>query len=107
MAARRYAVCAIRPIASASTSTRRDLSRDDRGTGHPRNARFPAIEAEGEPEHRSHGHGHETMLIRDVVSWARSIAADRVDPSATPAGQRIYEKPGFTVTSALRMQFVL
>jgi GNAT superfamily N-acetyltransferase len=57
------------------------------------------------PEHRGHGHG--TMLARDVVSWARSIAADRVDLSATPPGQRIYEKPGFTVTSALRMQFVL
>jgi GNAT superfamily N-acetyltransferase len=57
------------------------------------------------PDHRGHGHG--TILARDVVSWARSIAADRVDLSATPPGQGIYEKPGFTVTSALRMQFVL
>lgn len=84
-----------------------------------RNARFPAIEVDGElvataigtleigvptpqcvrgrtvrlsnvitvPEHRGHGHG--TMLVLDVVAWARSIAADRVDLSATPAGQRI------------------
>jgi GNAT superfamily N-acetyltransferase len=57
------------------------------------------------PEHRGHGHG--TMLIRDVVPWARSIAADRVGLSAIPPGQRIYEKPGLTATSALRMQFVL
>jgi GNAT superfamily N-acetyltransferase len=40
------------------------------------------------PEHRSHGYG--TTLVLDVVAWARSIAADRVDLSATPAGQRIY-----------------
>jgi GNAT superfamily N-acetyltransferase len=102
-----------------------------------RNARFPAIEVDGElvaaaigtleigvptpqcargrtvrlanvitvPEHRGHGHG--TMLALDVVAWARSIAADRVDLSATPAGQRIYEKLGFTVTSAPRMKLVL
>jgi predicted GNAT family acetyltransferase len=56
------------------------------------------------PEHRGHGHG--TMRERDVVSWAGSIAADRVDLRGPP-GQRIYKKPGFTVTSALRMQFVL
>ena len=56
------------------------------------------------PEHRGHGHG--TMIARDVVSWARSIAADRADLGATLPGQRVYEKPGFTVTSALRMQFV-
>jgi hypothetical protein len=48
MAARRHAACAIRPIASASTSTRRDPSRHDGALGTPRNARFPAIEAEGE-----------------------------------------------------------
>lgn len=102
-----------------------------------RNARFPAIEVDGElvataigtleigvpnpqcvrgrtvrlmnvitlPEHRGHGHG--TMLVLDVADWARSIAADRVDLSATPAGQRIYEKLGFTVTSAPRMKLVL
>jgi len=34
-------------------------------------------------------------------------AADRVDLSATPAGQRIYEKLGFRVTSAPRMKLVL
>jgi GNAT superfamily N-acetyltransferase len=102
-----------------------------------RNARFPAIEVDGElvataigtleigvpspqcvrgrtvrlanvitlPEHRGQGHG--TMLVLDVVAWARSIAADRVDLSATPAGRRIYEKLGFTVTSAPRMKLVL
>ena len=108
-----------------------------RYAGDPGNARFPAIEADGElvataigtleigvpnpqcvrgrtvrlanvitlPEHRGHGYG--TMLVLDVVAWARSIAADRVDLSATPAGQRIYERLGFTVTSAPRMKLVL
>jgi ribosomal protein S18 acetylase RimI-like enzyme len=102
-----------------------------------RNARFPAIEVDGElvataigtlevgvpnpqcvrgrtvrlanvitlPEHRGQGHG--TMLVLDVVAWARAIAADRVDLSATPGGQRLYEKIGFTVTSAPRMKLVL
>ena len=102
-----------------------------------RNARFPVIEVDGElvataigtleigvpnpecvrgrtvrlanvitlPEHRGQGHG--TMLVLDVVAWARSIAADRVDLSATPAGQRMYEKLGFRVTSAPRMKLVL
>ena len=102
-----------------------------------RNARFPAIEVDGElvataigtleigvpspqcargrtvrlanvitlPEHRGHGHG--TALVLDVVAWARSIAADRVDLSATPAGQRVYERLGFTRTSAPRMKLVL
>jgi GNAT superfamily N-acetyltransferase len=101
------------------------------------NARFPVIEADGElvataigtleigvpspqcvrgrtvrlanvitlPEQR--GHGYATMLVLDVVAWARSIDADRVDLSATPAGQRIYERLGFTLTSAPRMKFVL
>jgi GNAT superfamily N-acetyltransferase len=57
------------------------------------------------PEHRGQGHG--TTLVLDVVAWARAIDADRVDLSATPAGQRIYEKLGFTLTSAPRMKFVL
>ena len=102
-----------------------------------RNARFPVIEVDGElvataigtleigvpnpqcvrgrtvrlanvitlPEHRGQGHG--TMLMLDVVAWARSIAADRVDLSATPEGQHIYEKIGFTLTSAPRMKLVL
>lgn len=102
-----------------------------------RNARFPVIDLAGElvataigtleigvpnpecvrgrtvrlanvitlPEHRGRGLG--TTLVLDVVAWARSITADRVDLSATPAGQRIYEKLGFTVTSAPRMKLVL
>ncbi|HEX4088359.1 MAG TPA: GNAT family N-acetyltransferase [Trebonia sp.] len=101
------------------------------------NARFPVIEADGElvataigtleigvpnpqcargrtvrlanvitlPAHRGRGHG--TELVLDVAAWARSISADRVDLSATPEGQRLYEKLGFTVTSAPRMKLVL
>jgi GNAT superfamily N-acetyltransferase len=101
------------------------------------NARFPVIEVAGElvataigtleigvpnpqcvrgrtvrlanvitlPGHRGQGHG--TMLVLDVVAWARSIAADRVDLSATPAGQHVYERLGFTMTSAPRMKLVL
>jgi GNAT superfamily N-acetyltransferase len=57
------------------------------------------------PEHRGKGYG--TMLVRDVVEWARSITADRVDLSATPDGQRIYEKAGFRLTRAPRMKLVL
>lgn len=57
------------------------------------------------PEYRGQGHG--TALVLDVVAWARSIAADRVDLSATPAGQRLYEKLGFVLTSAPRMKLVL
>lgn len=102
-----------------------------------RNARFPVVEVHGElvataigtletgvpnpqcvrgrtvrlanvitlPEHRGQGHG--SALVLDVVAWARSIAADRLDLSATPAGQRIYERLGFTLTSAPRMKLVL
>jgi GNAT superfamily N-acetyltransferase len=101
------------------------------------NARFPAIEVAGElvataigtleigvpnpqcmggrivrlanvitvPAHRGQGYG--TALVLDVVSWARTISADRVHLSATPAGERIYEKLGFTMTSAPRMKLVL
>jgi ribosomal protein S18 acetylase RimI-like enzyme len=101
------------------------------------NARFPVIEVDGElvataigtleigvpnpqclrgrtvrlanvitlPGQRGQGHG--TTLVLDVVTWARSIAADRVDLSATPDGQHIYEKIGFTLTSAPRMKLVL
>ena len=108
-----------------------------RYVGDTGNARFPAIDVDGEivataigtleigvpnpqcvrgrtvrlanvitvPGHR--GQGHATMLVLDVVAWARSIDADRVDLSATPAGQRVYEKLGFTVTSAPRMKLVL
>jgi hypothetical protein len=35
------------------------------------------------------------------------ISADRVDLGATPAAQHMYEKLGFTVTSAPRMKLVL
>lgn len=57
------------------------------------------------PDHRGNGYG--SLLVRDIVQWARSIGADRVDLSATPAGQRIYEKAGFVLTSAPRMKLVL
>jgi GNAT superfamily N-acetyltransferase len=57
------------------------------------------------PEHR--GHGHSTLLVNRVIAWAASIHADRVDLSATPAGQRIYEKAGFVLTRAPRMKLVL
>jgi ribosomal protein S18 acetylase RimI-like enzyme len=57
------------------------------------------------PGHR--GRGHATRLVRDVIAWARSIEADRVDLSATPHGQRIYERAGFKLTSAPRMKLVL
>lgn len=57
------------------------------------------------PEHRGQGYG--TRLTRDVVEWARRIGADRVDLSATPEGQRVYERAGFTATSAPRLKLVL
>lgn len=57
------------------------------------------------PEHRGKGFG--TLLVRDVIEWARSIDADRVDLSATPDGQRIYERVGFNLTKAPRMKLVL
>ncbi len=57
------------------------------------------------PEYRGRGYG--TTLVLDVISWAKVIEADRVDLSATPEGQRIYEKVGFTMTSAPRMKLAL
>jgi GNAT superfamily N-acetyltransferase len=57
------------------------------------------------PEQRGKGYG--TLLVRDVIDWARSIGADRVDLSATPDGQRIYEKAGFVLATAPRMKLVL
>ncbi len=57
------------------------------------------------PEHRGRGYG--TLLVRDVIEWARSIDADRIDLSATPDGQRIYEKAGFNLTKAPRMKLAL
>ena len=57
------------------------------------------------PEHR--GKGYATMLVQDLIGWGRAAHADRVDLSATPEGQRIYERLGFTVTRAPRMKLVL
>ena len=57
------------------------------------------------PEHR--GHGYATLLVHDVITWAREIDADRVDLSSTPDAQHIYETAGFTLTSAPRMKLVL
>ena len=57
------------------------------------------------PDQRGRGYG--TLLVRDVVEWARSIGADRVDLSATPDGQRLYERIGFELTTAPRMKLVL
>lgn len=57
------------------------------------------------PAHRSRGHGGR--LVVDVIDWARSIGADRVDLSATPDGRRLYEKLGFALTSAPRMKLML
>jgi GNAT superfamily N-acetyltransferase len=57
------------------------------------------------PAHRGRGHG--TAVVRDVIAWARLIGADRIDLGATLSGQRIYEKVGFSVTSAPRMKLVL
>jgi GNAT superfamily N-acetyltransferase len=57
------------------------------------------------PEHRGYGYG--TLLVSDVIEWARSIDADRVDLSSTEEGQRLYDKAGFVLTSAPRMKLVL
>jgi GNAT superfamily N-acetyltransferase len=57
------------------------------------------------PDHRGRGWG--TALVRDVIAWARSVDADRVDLSTSPDGRPVYERLGFTVTSAPRMKLVL
>ena len=57
------------------------------------------------PAHR--GRGYATELIRDVVAWAQSAGVDRIDLSATPEGQRIYERLGFTLASAPRLKRIL
>lgn len=57
------------------------------------------------PEHRGIGYG--AKLVDDVIQWAKSIHADRIDLSATPEGQRIYRRAGFVLTSAPRMKLVL
>jgi GNAT superfamily N-acetyltransferase len=56
-------------------------------------------------EHRGRGYG--ATLVLDVLEWARSINADRVDLSATPEGRRLYERLGFTMASAPRMKLLL
>ncbi|MEO6997052.1 MAG: GNAT family N-acetyltransferase [Terracoccus sp.] len=57
------------------------------------------------PEYRGIGYG--ARLVDDVIKWARSINADRVDLSTTPQGQQIYTRAGFVMTSAPRMKLVL
>ncbi len=57
------------------------------------------------PAYRRQGYG--TLLVGEVVAWARSIDADRVDLSTTPDGQRIYDQAGFVPTRAPRMKLVL
>lgn len=42
-----------------------------------------------------------------VLEAHRFVAGRGADLSATPAGQRIYEKLGFTLTAAPRMKLVL
>lgn len=57
------------------------------------------------PGHR--GKGYATLLVREVVAWARAVAADRVDLSATPDAQHLYHQLGFDLTTAPRMKLVL
>lgn len=57
------------------------------------------------PAHRRRGYG--TLVVREVIGWARSIDADRVDLSATPDGRRVYERLGFDLATASRMKLVL
>lgn len=57
------------------------------------------------PERRGRGYG--TLLVSDVVWWAKSIGADRVDLSASEDGRNLYLRAGFVLTSAPRMKLVL
>lgn len=57
------------------------------------------------PTHRGQGYG--TTVVRDVIGWAQTIGADRVDLSTSSDGQRLYERLGFTLTSAPRMKLAL
>jgi GNAT superfamily N-acetyltransferase len=57
------------------------------------------------PEYR--GRGLATALVQDVVAWARSRGADRLDLSATESARSVYERLGFVPTSAPRMKLVL
>jgi ribosomal protein S18 acetylase RimI-like enzyme len=51
--------------------------------------------------------GCATLLVEDVIGWARSIDADRVDLSTSADGLGLYERLGFTFTTAPRMKLVL
>jgi RimJ/RimL family protein N-acetyltransferase len=53
------------------------------------------------------GRGFGIEVIGDVIEWAQEMAVDRIDLSATPEGQRIYDRLGFTLTSAPRMKRIL
>jgi GNAT superfamily N-acetyltransferase len=57
------------------------------------------------PTHRGQGYG--TAVVRDVIEWGRTIRADRVDLSASAEGQRLYDRLGFTLSSAPRMKLAL
>ncbi len=57
------------------------------------------------PQYRGRGYG--TGPVLDVFNWAKVIDAHRGALSATQEGQRIYEKIGFTMTSAPRMKLGL
>jgi GNAT superfamily N-acetyltransferase len=57
------------------------------------------------PDRRGQGYG--TAVTQDVIAWARTVGADRIDLSATPDGQHIYERLDFVLTSAPRMKLVL
>jgi GNAT superfamily N-acetyltransferase len=78
------------------------------GVPHPRSPRGRTVRLANVislPGHRGKGYG--TLVVREVVEWARSMEADRVDLSATPEGRRIYERAGFVLTSAPRMKLML
>lgn len=53
------------------------------------------------------GQGFGGAVVQSVIDWARSIDADRLDLSATPDGQRLYERLGFAHTAAPRMKLLL
>lgn len=53
------------------------------------------------------GHGFATALINSVIEWSKAINADRIDLSATPMGQRVYENLGFSIATAPRMKRML
>ncbi|MGZ6754165.1 MAG: GNAT family N-acetyltransferase [Nocardioides sp.] len=77
----------------------------DLRAAHRRVPQEPRVARRAGAPHR--GHGFATLLVRDVVAWARSVQADRVDLSATSEGQRHYARLGFQVARAPRMKLVL